>query len=236
MIIFNKKDSVYFEISGITSGSFAIYPYDYRGCLEENASVTGELIPGGGDFMYADVKFLKDGDYELQIISDEAGTQIYKFSVFYNALPEVIKSLRDIFCNKNCTDCNTEDFEKDVLKVYTKTMIFAVASGLYNSLPGIRFILTKIQKVLFAEEINKRYYGNSNFSYKEHLQVFFLYFYSELYNYQKDKIKSLNIDTLYIDKIFLKEEIEICLRSSQPSLEEVLQTLSNLNCDCDGGL
>ena len=238
MIVFNKKSSLYVEVNyQYTGGNFAIYSYDSFGCKSIEPVVTGELITilpekGTENIVFLEV-ILPDGEYEINIIADNFPDEVENFTVFYNYLPEILKDLKPLFCSKNCDACDDIDSEKEYLKVFAKLSFFLFSSGLFKDLPRLRIITQRVQEILSGECRYKRYYGKFNFSYKDNLQMFFAYFYAELYNYQKDKIKSLNQDLKSIDEVFMFENVTQCLYTSNMSLETIFYNMCNLNCDCN---
>lgn len=238
MIVFNKKSSLYIEIDPeYIGGNFAIYSYNSLGCKSTEPVAVGELItilPEGSteNILFIEVS-LPDGEYEITITADNYPDEVENFTVFYNYLPEILKDFRRLFCSEDCTNCNDVDLEKEYLKVFAKLLFFLMSSGLLNHLPALQTITKKIQKILSEECKYKRYYGKFIFSYKNNLQMFFAYFYAELYNYQKDKIKSLNQDLDFIDEVFMFENIAKCLYPSNLSLETIFYNICNLKCDCD---
>lgn len=238
MIIFNKKFSLYVEVDPqYTGGNFIIHSYDSFGCKSVEPVLVGDLVTilpeGSTENIVSLEAILPDGEYEITITADNLPNEVQNFTVFYNYLPDILKELKAIFCNKNCNDCDNIDFEKESLKVFTKLMFFLTSSGLLKELPILKTIAQKIHKIISEECVYKRYYGKFNFSYKDNLQMFFAYFYGELYNYQKDKIKSLNQDLELIDEIFMIENITQCLYTSNISLETIFHDICNLNCGCN---
>ena len=238
MIVFNKKSSLYVEVNPqYTGGNFAIYSYDSFGCPSKTPVVTGDLTTVLPPESTENIVFLEvvlpDGEYKIIITADNFPDEIEDFTVFYNFLPEILKDLKILFCSKNCDNCDETDSAKEYLKVFAKLSFFMFSSGLFKDLPKLKIITHRIQKVLSGECRYKRYYGKFNFSYKDNLHMFFAYFYAELYNYQIDKIKSLNQDLKYVDEVFMFENVAQCLYTSNMSLETIFHDMCNLNCDCN---
>lgn len=242
MIIFNKKDSVYFEItSEITSGNFIIYPIDLYGNRDLETTISGTVSSKsvGGEVTDAQPKYffevpsIPDGRYEVVLSSDNFPDEVVRFVVFYNFLPEIIKDFKFLFCHEHCQDCGNSDLEKEYLKIFFKFFFYTSSTGLLQNLPVLDYMSRKIQKCLSKELTVKRYYGDFNFSYKNELHKFFVYFYAELYSYQKNKLKDLNEDSTLIDEVFSFTELDRCLCSTNLNLEQAFQDISfikNSNC------
>lgn len=238
MIIFNKKFSLYVEVDPqYTGGNFTIHSYNSFGCKSVEPVLVGDLVTilpeGGTENIVSLEAILPDGEYEITITADNFPDEVENFTVFYNYLPDILKEIKTLFCSKNCDNCDDTDSEKEYLKVFTKLLFFLISSGLLKYLPTLNIITQKIHKIISEECVYKRYYGKFNFSYKDNLQMFFAYFYGELYNYQKNKIKSLNQDLKSVDEVFMIENVAQCLYSSNISLETLFHDICNLNCDCN---
>ena len=238
MIVFNKKSSLYIEVNPeYIGGNFVIHSYNSFGCTSVEPVLVGDLTTKLSSDSAENIVFLEaslpDGEYEITITADNYPDEVENFTVFYNYLPEILKDLKTLFCNENCADCNDVDLEKEYLKVFSKLLFFSLSSGLLNYLPALQTTTKKIQKILSEECKYKRYYGKFIFSYKNNLELFFAYFYAELYKYQKDKIKNLNQDLDFIDEVFMFENVAQCLYTSSISLETIFHNICNLNCNCN---
>lgn len=238
MIIFNKKGSVYFEInSGITSGDFLIYALDACGNRIIEETVSGKLetvVYSGGPRTSFEVFSIPDGEYEVVVTGGDGTEEAQKFSVFYNLLNFILEDMKFLFCSDNCTDCSEVDLEKEYLKTMANLSLFLNRSTLLEELPRLKYLSKRISKILIENLLQKRYYGKFNFSYKQELHTFFVYFYSELYSYQKNKLKDLNLDILLIDEVFFYPEVRRCLSTTSLTLESASKFLSDLNINCDG--
>lgn len=228
MRILNKTTSVFFQVTASgPSISYAIYKLTDSGDCYETVPVTsGIVLP---DFKFE--AFLPDGKYKIRITPEYSSsyTEEQEFFVYYNRLPEIIRTLRKIFCK--CSDCspNPEKLNEEFFKL----MMYLNCTGLIQYLPGLKAKICSINRILSEKEEYKSYYGDFKFDFEAKIKEIFAYFYAELYNKNIDNVVDESTELPAYNIMFNVGTIEKCLYDSNMDLQDIITNINKANCLCN---
>ena len=231
MIVFNKKDNVFFYIhedKGYVGKTYSIFKIKETNCIESSPIISGE-IP-------LDLKItlkIPDGKYQISIEGENEVPDIQEnFIVFYNDLPYILKKLQRVFCKcNNCEELNI----KLLHEIFFDTITYANCLGLDDEMKLVNNLSCKLHAKLKLETTQESLYAKkrSKDSYIDKIKQYLLYFYTELYLKHSQSLKEENQDIKDIDQLFNIDVFKNCMFDSGYDFEEIVRKYNSINCGCD---
>lgn len=224
MIVNNLKNKVIIEVGDVPSNFYTITPIDINGCPSESNKISGEFSTNKIEIE------LPDGKYLLSVYSANTADYVEEFIVYYNSLPSLIKSIKEVICP--CTNCK-EKTKDDYIKIMIELLGFLQSTNLLCSTGGFSLILQKYYKILQDKREYEKYYGSFVFDTEKAIRDILVHTYIELYS--EFTSNSLGSDKVLaeVNSLFLIDSMENCLYKLGYDFQEILCNINNYKCKCN---
>lgn len=231
MNIINKQKTIVFDLQeyegAYINASYTIYSIDIRSC--KIATVTsGQVTDSFIELI------LPDGNYQIEMIKDNAPEIIQTFSVYYNYLSIFVNKFRKLTCCNDCNDCtDSECYLNKAQELFYEAFLQFNCLNLFSNLPLTRTISCIQAKTLNNGHEYATYYGEFKFNRAEKLKEVLITLYVELYYQAVSRLRNSETELNEINSAFSIEQIKKCLYKEGIDIEVLKNKLDNLKCDCD---